>query len=102
MISHILKYVSKESLILIIIAYVSGYFYNSWKDTPFKAVNRFGEVVRVIHPKHNTYFCPLYCATDHIHSAHDNEFICNIDTICSHYVYKNLKKDKTWQSKIKE
>jgi len=91
-----------KTLILVIIAYVSGYIYNSRQDTPFEAIDRFGNVVWVIHPKHNTYFCPLYCAIDHIHSGHNNEFICNRDTICSHYFYKNLKKDKTWQSKIKE
>ena len=102
MTSLISKYVIKEYIIIGVLAYVAGYVFHSYKETPFEAVNRFGEVVYVIHPKGNTYFCPLYCATDHIHSAHNTEYICNRDTICSHYIYKNFKKDKTWQSKVKE
>ena len=48
------------------------------------------------------YFCPNYCSADHVHYAHNIEFICDNDTICSHYIYRNFKKDTIWQSKIKE
>ena len=102
MTSHILKYVIKQFVILGVLAYVAGYVQYKVKDKPFKGNNRLGEVVSVIHPWSSSYFCPDYCSADHVHYAHNIEFICDSDTICNHYVYWNFKKDNTWQSKIKE
>ena len=102
MTSLISKYVIKQFVIIGVIAYVGGYIQYKIKDKPFKGIDRFGEVVMVIHPWGNSYFCPDYCGSNHVHYSHDIKFICNNDTVCNHYVYRNFKKDKKWQSKIKE
>ena len=102
MTSLISKYVIKQFVLIGAIAYVGGYIQYKIKDKPFKGIDRFGEVVMVIHPWSSSYFCPDYCSIDHVHYAHNIEFICNNDTICNHYIYRNFKKDKIWQSKIKE
>ena len=101
MIFLISKYVIKQFLLIGVMAYVAGYIQHKIKDRPFEAVNRFGQMVMVIHPWSSSYFCPDYCSIDHVHYAHNIKFICNNDTICSHYIYKNFKKDKIWQ-KVKE
>jgi len=98
----ILKYVTKEFVVIGIIAYIVGYVQHKIKDKAIEGYNRFGERVNILQPWRNAYFCPDYCNTNHVHYAHDIEYLCNSDTVCSHYVYRNIKKDKKWQSKIKE
>jgi hypothetical protein len=94
MISLISKYVSKEFVIIGIIAYVAGYFQHKIKGKALKGYDRFGEVVTVVQPWRSTYFCPDYCTSDHEHYAHNIEYLCDNDTICNHYIYRNFKKDK--------
>ncbi len=97
MIFPILKYVIKEFVIIGIIAYVAGYIQYKVKDKTTKGLNRSGKMVSIVHPWSSSYFCPDYCSTDHMHYAHNIEYLCDNDTICNHYIYSNFKKDDIWQ-----
>ena len=95
------KYVIKEYILIGAIAYVIGCIQYKIKDKTIMGTDRSGKIIRIIRPWSNSYFCPSYCSANHVHYAHNIKFICDNDTICSHYIYKNFKKDKVWQ-KVKE
>ena len=61
-----------ETIILISIAFVTGWYVNTKIEPQKIHVSLNGEIESYIYDGYNGYSCPIYCGVDHIHFANDS------------------------------
>ena len=75
-----------ETLGIILIAVSVGFYMESNKPQYYLVHFRNGDIVPVEIRMQGSYFCPVYCAVDHAHLGHNNNYKCDLGINCYHFM----------------